>query len=83
MWWLDGRNPFGDLGPPIKGRFENGVGRFYSDDMLRRKPVRVRVTWTHDTPGTAHWEQAFSADGGKTWEINWTIDFIKADLGKP
>jgi hypothetical protein len=80
VWWLDGRNPFGDIGPPIKGHFENGVGSFYSDDTLRGKPVRVRVTWTHNAPNTAHWEQAFSADGGKTWEINWTTDFVKTDL---
>lgn len=83
VWWLDGRNPFGDLGPPIKGHFENAVGRFYSHDTLRGKPVRVRVTWTHNAPDTAHWEQAFSADGGKTWEINWTTDFVKADRSKP
>lgn len=78
VWWLDGRNPAGDVGPPTRGRFENGVGRFYSDDTLRGKPIRLRVTWTRPTPDTARWEQAFSADGGKTWEINWITDFTKA-----
>lgn len=79
VWWLDGRNPAGDMGPPTKGRFENGVGRFYSDDTLRGKPIRVRVTWTRPTPTTARWEQAFSADAGKTWELDWVTDFSKAD----
>jgi len=75
IWWLDGRNPFGDLDPPVKGRFENGVGTFYADDTLRGKPIRVRFIWSHITATTAHCEQAFSPDGGKTWEINWLTDF--------
>jgi hypothetical protein len=77
VWWLDGRSPLGAVDPPIRGRFEKGVGRFYSDDTLRGKPISVRVTWTRPTPTTAHWEQAFSPDGGKTWEINWTTDFVR------
>ena len=75
IWWLDGRNPFGDLDPPVKGGFKDGVGTFYADDMLRGKPIRVRFLWSHITPTSARWEQDFSADGGKTWEINWTTQF--------
>jgi hypothetical protein len=71
IWWLDGRDPFGDLDPPVKGRFENGVGIFYADDTLRGKKIRVRFTWSHITPTSAQWEQAYSPDGGKTWEVNW------------
>lgn len=81
IWWLDGRNPFGDLDPPVKGRFENGVGTFYSDDTLRGKPIRVRFTWSNIRADSAHWEQAFSADGGKTWEVNWTSDFRPVPAG--
>ncbi len=72
IWWIDGRNPHGPLDPPVKGRFVNGVGTFYADDTLRGKPIKVRFTWSEITATTAHWEQAFSADGGKTWETNWT-----------
>ena len=75
IWWLDGRNPFGDLDPPVKGRFENGVGTFYADDTLRGKKIRVRFTWSHITPTSARWEQAFSPDAGKTWEVNWMMEF--------
>jgi hypothetical protein len=75
IWWLDGRDPFGDLDPPVKGRFEKGVGTFYSNDTLRGKTVRVRFTWSNITATSAHWEQAFSPDGGKTWEVNWITDF--------
>lgn len=79
IWWLDGRNPFGELDPPVKGRFVNRVGTFHADDKLRGRPIRVRFIWSNITPTSAHWEQAFSADGGKTWETNWTTDFERAD----
>ena len=77
IWWLDGRDPFGQLDPPVKGHFENGVGTFYSTDTLRGKPIRVRFVWSKITPTSAHWEQAYSADDGKTWEVNWTMDFTR------
>ncbi|HEY1772533.1 MAG TPA: DUF1579 domain-containing protein [Gammaproteobacteria bacterium] len=76
IWWFDGRDP-SELDPPVKGRFVDGVGTFYSDDTLRGKPIKVRFTWSKITPTGAHWEQAFSADGGKTWETNWYADFKK------
>jgi hypothetical protein len=79
VWWLDGRDPSANLGAPIKGRFENGVGTFYSEEMLRGKPIRVRVTWSRITSTSARWEQAFSADGGKRWETNWSSDFARSD----
>lgn len=71
IWWIDGRNPFGNLDPPVKGRFVNGVGTFYAADTLRGKPIKVRFTWSHITRTTARWEQAYSGDDGKTWEANW------------
>jgi hypothetical protein len=79
IWWIDGRNPFGNLDPPVKGRFVKGVGTFYATDTLRGKPIKVRFTWSHITPTSARWEQAFSPDDGKTWEPNWlqTLDRVK------
>jgi hypothetical protein len=78
IWWLDGRMPHNPLDPPVKGRFVDGVGTFYADDTLRGKPVRVRFVWSKITANGAHWEQAFSPDGGKTWETNWVTDFRRA-----
>ena len=71
IWWIDGRNPFGNLDPPVKGRFVDGVGTFYADDTLRGQPIKVRFTWSQISKTGAHWEQAYSPDGGKTWETNW------------
>jgi hypothetical protein len=75
IWWVDSRMPHAPLDPPVKGHFVNGVGNFYSDDTLRGKTVRVRYTWSHITANSAQWEQAYSPDGGKTWEMNWHMDF--------
>jgi hypothetical protein len=75
IWWLDGRDPFGNLDPPLKGHFTDGGANFYADDTFNGKPIRVRYAWSHITPTTARWEQAYSSDGGKTWEINWITDF--------
>jgi hypothetical protein len=79
IWWLDPRNP-GPLDPPMKGRFEGGQGLFYADETFEGRPIRVRFIWSRlDTP-QPRWEQAFSADGGLTWETNWEMDFSR-DLG--
>lgn len=71
IWWIDGRNPFGNLDPPVKGKFVDGVGTFYANDTLRGKPIKVRFIWSQITRTSARWEQAYSADDGKTWETNW------------
>jgi hypothetical protein len=75
IWWIDSRDPLGALDPPAKGRFENGVGTFYSDGTLDGKPIRTRFIWSKITPISAHWEQAYSSDAGKTWETNWIMEF--------
>jgi hypothetical protein len=77
IWWLDGRNP-GTLGTPVVGRFESGVGTFYADDSLNGSPIRVRFTWFAATTEHPRWEQAFSDDGGATWETNWRMEFVPA-----
>jgi hypothetical protein len=77
IWWLDGRYPSGPLDPPVKGRFENGVGTFYGDDTFNGKPIRVRFLWTRVMSNAPRWEQAFSSDGGKNWETNWIMDFTR------
>ncbi|MGN6519138.1 MAG: hypothetical protein ACTHK2_06915 [Dokdonella sp.] len=77
IWWFDGRTPHGAVDPPVKGRFENGIGRFYSDDVVDGKPLRTRYQWSHDGAERAHWEQATSSDGGATWETSWLMDFTR------
>lgn len=78
IWWLDGRTPNASLEPPVRGRFEGGIGTFVADDTLDGKPIRVRFVWSAITPQSARWEQAFSPDGGLSWETNWQMEFRRA-----
>jgi hypothetical protein len=43
------------------------------------RPIRVRYMWSNVATPTPRWEQAFSDDGGTTWETNWVVDFTRAD----
>jgi hypothetical protein len=74
IWWLDGRTP-GRLDPPMVGVFSGGVGTFYGDDLFEGRPIRVRFLWNAIAHERCRWEQAFSCDGGKTWETNWIMEF--------
>ena len=62
---------------PMVGRFVDGVGTFYGDDTWEGKPVRVRFIWSKIDLTHCHWEQAYSSDGGKSWETNWLMDFTR------
>lgn len=63
--------------PPIVGRFVDGRGVFRGDDSDGGRPVKVRFLWA-PSPAAPVWEQAFSADGGETWETNWIMRFTPA-----
>jgi hypothetical protein len=77
IWWVDGRNPHQRLDPPMVGSFSGGIGTFYADDIINERPIRVRYLWTDITANSCRWQQAFSPDGGNTWETNWIMDFTR------
>jgi hypothetical protein len=77
IYWADSRK--GTLEPPVVGSFRRDVGVFEGDDTLEGRPIRVRYTWSRVTTPTPRWEQAFSADDGKTWETNWVMDMKRYD----
>jgi len=79
IWWVDSRNPHGALDPPVVGHFEHGVGTFYSDSLVDGKTIRTRFVWSQITATSAHWEQAYSSDSGKTWVTNWIMDFRRVN----
>lgn len=78
IYWLDnktgGLDAKGHLTVPVVGEFKDGIGIFMCDDEFEGKPITVRYTWSNISKNTARWEQAFSPDGGKTWETNWVMD---------
>ncbi|WP_426699840.1 hypothetical protein ACPPVV_10520 [Rhodanobacter sp. Col0626] len=61
----------GTLGQPTIGGFIDGHGEFYDQEDLDGRAIFVRFTITPVDADTIHFEQAFSDDGGKTWEVNW------------
>lgn len=73
LWW--GTRKLAVAPPPQLGHFDaDGAGRFYAYDSWEGKPEITRFQWTKSN-GNPHFEQAFSTDGGKTWETNWTTDY--------
>lgn len=72
LYWANSR--IGRLDPPQIGAFVNGHGDFYTTDTVDGKTILVRYDWSRTTSGTPHFEQAFSSDGGRTWDVNWITD---------
>lgn len=61
----------GLLTASVKGGFHDGVGAFYGQDQLGGQPIDVRFLIIRQGRDTARFEQAYSDDGGATWETNW------------
>jgi hypothetical protein len=67
----------GTLGPPMIGGFENGRGEFYDQETFKGRAIFVRFIFSDITPTSFQLVQAFSDDGGKTWEDNWVSKFTR------
>ena len=61
----------GVLSVPTIGQFINGRGEFYDQELFNGRAILVRNVWSDITPVSCRFEQAFSVDGGRTWETNW------------
>ena len=69
------------LDTPMVGCFEHGRGEFYDREIFEGRSIFSRFIWTSSGADACRWEQAFSADGGRTWETNWTADFTRRAVG--
>lgn len=75
QWNLNFASPNGGVfGVPTTGEFKNGRGEFYDQETYNDRMILVRFVISDITADSCHFEQAFSDDGGKTWEINWIAD---------
>jgi hypothetical protein len=63
--------------PATVGQFTDGRGEFYDQEEYRGRMILVRYVWTHASTTSARMEQAFSADGGKNWEVNWICELTR------
>jgi hypothetical protein len=72
----------GTLETPSVGRFEHGQGQFYSQELYAGRAVLLRGTWSNISPDAHRYEQAYSDDGGKTWETNFIADLTRVTSGE-
>jgi hypothetical protein len=72
QWSLNFSNSgVGVLGQPTVGEFRDGRGEFYDQEVLDGRVILVRFIISDIKPDSCRFEQSFSADGGKSWEVNW------------
>ena len=76
IYWAAGTS--GMLDVPMVGCFKDGRGEFYSQEVFEGRHIFSRFIWFEITATSCRWEQAFSADGGKTWETNWIMEHERA-----
>lgn len=72
LYWANSKD--GLIVPAQIGQFKDGQGEFYAQDTLNGKSIFVRFIWSKTNTSVPHFEQSFSDDGGKTWEVNWITD---------
>jgi hypothetical protein len=78
QWSLNFANAAsGVLTTPTIGEFKDGRGEFYDQETYNGRAILVRFAISGITKDKVHFEQAFSEDGGKTWETNWIADDVR------
>jgi hypothetical protein len=79
-WTLNFATPKGGaFGIPLIGKFKDGHGVFIDQETYNGKTILVKFTFTPISATKARSEQAFSGDGGKTWETNWINEYTRAN----
>ena len=80
QWTIHWSNSaFGTLDAPMTGSFQDGRGEFYNQEEFGGRSIFVRFIWTPGDANRCRWEQAFSADGGKSWETNWIMELTRME----
>ena len=78
QWCVDFATPrVGTLGIPGIGEFKDGRGDFYDQETINGRAIMVRFSIWGISANSAQSEQAFSADGGQTWEVNWINHYTR------
>jgi hypothetical protein len=77
QWTIYQINNEGMLDQPVVGSFSDKRGEFYGQDFYNERLIYVRNIWLNLSPTAARWEQSWSEDGGKTWEVNWISDLSR------
>ena len=85
IYWADTENPELLLKEQVVGKFKNGIGEFYGEEMYQGKKMKLRFVWKKESINTAQWEQAYYDEVNNQWETNWIMIFtaIEESLVKP
>ena len=75
--WANAANGKFDI--PTIGSFKDGIGEFYDMEPYNGRTILVRYIWSKTTTSSPHFEQSYSEDGGKTWEVNWVTDQVRVE----
>jgi hypothetical protein len=78
IYWIDSNGTTMDE-KPVTGSFENGLGKFYANDIFNEKEILVLYQWDATNSEHPKWSQAFSTDNGKTWEWNWKMELSRIE----
>lgn len=78
QWSLNWANSSdGTMQQPMVGEFKDGRGTFFDRELFNGRMISVRNGFSEITPDSSRFEQAFSDDGGNTWETNWIMTFTR------
>lgn len=76
LYWATSRSGLAVV--PNVGTFnEDGTGEFFSNETFEGETIVCRYSWARGDEQRCRWEQAFSTDGGSTWETNWIMEFTR------
>src|SRR5262249_36593971 len=78
QWSLNWANGDGVMTSPMIGEFKNGRGEFLDQEPFHDRAILARNGFRDITADSSRFEQAFSDDGGKTWETNWVMTFKRS-----
>jgi hypothetical protein len=82
IYWVNSNS--GHLQPPVQGRWSDDGTHFVATgpDKFEGRAVLARYLWHSITEESATWEQAFSGDGGESWETNWVMVWTRSALSR-
>jgi hypothetical protein len=75
LHWATERD--GRVGVPTVGSFDRGRGEFFAQEDIAGRSTLLRITWEELSPYQCRWEQSFSHDGGRSWQLDWTMAFTR------
>ncbi|MGH8318263.1 MAG: hypothetical protein ACREUL_09835 [Steroidobacteraceae bacterium] len=74
QWSVSFTNPAsGVMSHALTGEFKNGRAEFYDQEPYKGREILVRFSISDISVNSCRFEQAFSGNGGKTWETNFIV----------